>query len=488
MSTQQPSRPGLYQSLLPILFLIVLLSFAVYFFGEGASYGPNQIALILAAAVGVLLGIRNGHTWKELEEGMVKGISLASGAILILLVVGSLIGTWILAGIVPAFIYWGLQILSPTFFFVSACAICALISFATGSSWTTVSTIGIALVGVAGALGLSLPVVAGAIISGAYFGDKLSPLSDTTNLAPAMAGTDLFTHIRHMLWTTVPTFSISLVLFTILGLRAETSPAGEGLEEFMATLSSSFDMGPHLLIPPGIVLLLVMRKTPAFPALLIGALLGGLFACLFQQRVVLQFVDQPELGNFLGLLKGSWTALFAGYTSSTGSARVDELLTRGGMQSMLDTVWLIISAMVFGGVMEKTGMLQVIPESILSRAHSTGALIFSTLATSIGMNIIASDQYVSIVVPGRMYRAEFRKRGLKARNLSRCLEDAGTLTSPLVPWNTCGAFMAQTLSVATFAYLPFCFFNLMSPVVSAIYGFTGFTIEPIEDTSDPGSA
>ena len=471
---------------MPVLFLIGLLSLAVYFFGEDASYGPNQIALILSAAVGVLLGIRNGYTWKELEEGMVKGISLASGAILILLVVGSLIGTWILAGIVPAFVYWGLQILSPTFFFVSACAICALISFATGSSWTTVSTIGIALVGVAGALDLNLSVAAGAIISGAYFGDKLSPLSDTTNLAPAMAGTDLFSHIRHMLWTTVPTMAISLVIFTIMGLRAETRVAGEGLEEFMAALSSSFDIGPHLLIPPGIVLLLVMRKTPAFPALLIGALLGGVFACLFQQRVVLQFVDQPELGSFLGRLKGFWTALFAGYTSSTGDARIDELLTRGGMQSMLDTVWLILSAMVFGGVMEKTGMLQVIAGSILSRAQSTGSLIFSTLATSIGMNIIASDQYVSIVVPGRMYRAEFRKRGLKAKNLSRCLEDAGTLTSPLVPWNTCGAFMAQTLSVATFSYLPFCFFNLMSPVVSAIYGFTGFTIEAIEDTSEPG--
>ena len=355
MSTQPPSRPGLFQSLVPVLFLIVLLSFAVYFFGEDASYGPNQIALILSAAVGVLLGIRSGYTWKELEEGIVKGISLASGAILILLVVGSLIGTWILSGIVPALIYWGLQILDPTFFFVSACAICALISFVTGSSWTTVSTIGIALVGVAVALDLSLPVVAGAIVSGAYFGDKLSPLSDTTNLAPAMAGTELFAHIRHMLWTTVPTISISLVIFTILGLRAETGVTGEGLQEVVATLSSSFDIGPHLLIPPGIVLLLVMRKTPAFPALLIGALLGGVFACLFQQRVVLQFVDQPELGSLLGLLKGSWTALFAGYTCSTGNAQIDELLTRGGMRSMLDTVWLILSAMVFGGVMEKTG-------------------------------------------------------------------------------------------------------------------------------------
>ncbi len=485
--TDRPTRPGLAEALLPVFLLIILLSSAVYLFGDDASYGPNQIALTLASAVAVVVGIRNGYSWKELEEGMVKGISLASGAILILLVVGALIGTWILSGIVPALIYWGLQLMSPSFFFAAACAMSALVSLTTGSSWTTVSTIGIALVGIAGALELSLPAAAGAVISGAYFGDKLSPLSDTTNLAPAVAGTDLFAHIRHMLWTTVPAMCLSLVLFTILGLGVDARGSGPGLEEFLAVLASSFDIGWHLLIPPAMVLLLVMRKMPALPALLIGALLGGVFACLFQQRAVLQFVNQPELGSTVALLKGLWTALFAGYVSSTGNARIDELLTRGGMQSMLDTIWLILSAMVFGGVMEKTGMLQVIARRILSRAHSTGSLILSTLATCIGMNVIASDQYISIVVPGRMYRAEFERRGLQAKNLSRCLEDAGTLTSPLVPWNTCGAFMAQTLSVATLAYLPFCFFNLMNPVISAIYGVTGFTIERIEEAPEPVS-
>lgn len=480
----RPTRPGLAESLFPVVFLIVLLSGAVYVFGEEASYGPNQIALTLAAAAGVIVGIRNGYSWKELEEGMVKGISLASGAMLILLVVGALIGTWILSGIVPALIYWGLQLMSPSSFFAASCAISALVAFATGSSWTTVSTIGIALIGIGGALELSLPVVAGAVISGAYFGDKLSPLSDTTNLAPALAGTDLFIHIRHMLWTTVPTICLSLVLFTVLGLGVDPGDSSPGLEEFLATLTSSFDINWYLLLPPLVVLSLVMGKMPALPALLVGALLGGIFACLFQQRAVLQFVNDPELGDTIALLKGFWTALFAGYVSSTGNAQIDELLTRGGMKSMLDTIWLILSAMIFGGVMEKTGMLQVIAARILSRARSTGSLIVSTLGTCIGMNIIASDQYISIVVPGRMYRAEFEKRGLKARNLSRCLEDAGTLTSPLVPWNTCGAFMAQTLSVATLAYLPFCFFNLMNPLISAVYGLTGFTIERIEESSE----
>lgn len=472
--------PSLLQALIPVAFLIVLLAASVRFFGEDSSYGPNQIALILSAGVAVLLGLANGYTWKEMEKGMVDGIGLATGALLILLVVGSLIGTWILAGIVPAMIYWGLQILHPAIFFPAACLICALVSIATGSSWTTVSTIGIALVGIAAALGLGVGMAAGAIISGAYFGDKLSPLSDTTNLAPAMAGTDLFTHIRHMLWTTVPSLGIALILFTALGFWQQGQGAVHTLDDVLATLSGNFTIGWYLMIPPALVLVLVMKKMPAFPALLIGALVGGVFACIFQQELVLRFVDEPAMGRIPALLKGFWLSLYAGFDSHTGNAQIDELLSRGGMRNMLDTVWLIVSAMMFGGVMEKTGMLERIAESILGYARTTGTLVASTLATSIGMNIVASDQYIAIVVPGRMYRAEFQKRGLHPKNLSRCLEDAGTLTSPLVPWNTCGAFMAKSLGVATFTYLPFCFFNLMNPVISSIYGFTGFTIEKLD--------
>lgn len=484
MSDTENRKPSLLEALVPITVLIVLLGFSVYFFGEDASYGPNQMALILSAGVAVLLGLRLGFTWRELEKGMVEGISLATGAILILLVVGSLIGTWILAGIVPSMIYWGLQILHPSVFFAAACVICSLVSFATGNSWTTVSTIGIALIGIASALELNLGLAAGAIISGAYFGDKLSPLSDTTNLAPAMAGTDLFTHIRHMLWTTVPSIGIALTLFLIIGFSGGMSEAPQNLSPILDSLRSSFQIEWYLMLAPALVLFMVMKKTPAFPALLVGALVGGVFAVLFQQEAVVRYVADDGLPRIATLAKGFWMALFRGYESTTGNAEIDELLSRGGMQSMLDTVWLIVSAMMFGGVMEKTGMLETIAERVLSYARSTGTLIASTLVTSIGMNVVASDQYVAIVVPGRMYRAEFRKRGLEAKNLSRCLEDAGTLTSPLVPWNTCGAFMAQSLAVPTLVYLPFCFFNLCNPLISAFYGFTGFTIARIERQGD----
>ncbi len=481
MTTSKKRAPGLLESLAPVAFLIGMLSASVAFFGDSSSSGPNQIALILSAGFAILFGLRFGFTWKELEKGIVDGIALATGAILILLVVGSLIGTWILSGVVPAMIYWGLQILNPSIFFFAAAVICAMVSMATGSSWTTASTIGIALIGIATALDLSLGMAAGAIISGAYFGDKLSPLSDTTNLAPAMAGTDLFTHIRHMLWTTLPSFGIALTLFLSIGLFGSATGEVRNLDPILQAISGSFHIGWHLMIPPAIVLVLVARKMPAFPALLIGALVGGVFACVFQQEAVLRFVGDPSMPAPLALLKGFWMALFQGYTADTGNAAIDTLLTRGGMASMLNTIWLILSAMMFGGVMEKTGMLETIANSILGYAKSTGSLVASTLATSIGMNIVASDQYIAIVVPGRMYRAEFRKRGLAPKNLSRCLEDAGTLTSPLVPWNTCGAFMSQNLAVATVSYLPFCFFNLLNPVISAIYGFTGFTIEKLSE-------
>ena len=480
---QRPTQPGFSESLLPIFFLVFLLFTSVYLFGEESSYGPTQIALTSAAAVAALIGTRNGYSWKEIEKGIIKGITLSFSSILILLAVGALIGTWILSGIVPAFIYWGLQLMSPSYFFVTACCISALISFVTGSSWATVSTIGIALIGIAGAMELSLSVVAGAVISGAYFGDKLSPLSDTTNLAPAMAGTDLFAHIHHMLWTTIPTISFSLIVYTVMGLGSNRAVKSQGIHEFMEVLASSFYISWYLLIPPAVLVCLVLCKIPTLPALLLGAFLGGVFACLFQESAVLQFVNQPELEDTMAVLKGFWKALFSGYVSSSGNIQIDELLTRGGMKSMLNTVWLILSAMVFGGVMEKTCMLQVIVRKLHSRTQSTGGLILSTIGTCIGMNIVASDQYISIVFPGRMYRARFEKLGLKSKNLSRCLEDAGTLTSPLVPWNTCGVFMAQTLSVSTIAYLPFCFFNLMNPILSSIYGLTGFTIERIEGKS-----
>jgi NhaC family Na+:H+ antiporter len=483
MQTGSGRAPSLAQSLIPVVVLVGLLAASVYLFGDGSSGGPNQIALILAASVGIIVGITNGFTWKEIERGIVHGISLSLGAVLILLVVGSLIGSWILAGIVPTMISYGLALLTPAVFYAAACAICAFVSLATGSSWTTAGTVGVALIGIATAQDLNLGLAAGAVISGAYFGDKMSPLSDTTNLAPAMAGTDLFTHIRHMLWTTVPSISLALILFAIIGATSAAPSDTASIEGIQQALGAQFSIGLHLMIPVLLVLGLVVGKVPAFPALLIGGLVGCLFAVLFQQQAVIAYVGESDLPRSLVLVKGAWMSLFDGYRLESGNAALDELLSRGGMSSMLSTVWLIISAMMFGAVMETTGMLQRIAATILGAVRGTGSLIAATLGTAFGMNVIASDQYIAIVLPGRMFRAEYQRRGLHPKNLSRALEDAGTLTSPLVPWNTCGAFMAQTLGVATFAYAPYAFFNLINPLVSMVYGFTGFTIEKLPEGS-----
>lgn len=477
-----PREPGLLQALTPVVVLIALLATSVVLFRDASSLGPNQIALLAAAAVAVVIGLWNGHSWEGLQGAMVHGISLSMSAVLILLVVGSLIGTWILAGVVPAMISYGLRILSPSIFYPATCVICCVVSLATGSSWTTAGTVGIALVGVATAQGLSLPLTAGAIISGAYFGDKMSPLSDTTNLAPAMAGTELFVHIRHMLYTTAPSIAIAVILFAIAGFTKGGAAGPADLSVIQGALHGHFRIGAHLLVPPLVVLFLVIGRMPALPALTIGALLGGVFAVLFQPSAVIGYVNDPALGRGQALLKGVWMSFYQGFKLSSGNEAVDSLLSRGGMGSMLNTVWLILCAMVFGAVMEATRMLEKIAATILSVVRGTGSLIAATLGTSIGMNVIASDQYIAIVLPGRMFRAEYARRGLHPKNLSRCLEDAGTLTSPLVPWNTCGAFMSQTLGVATFAYLPWCFFNLVNPLVSAIYGFTGFTIEKVAAT------
>jgi NhaC family Na+:H+ antiporter len=484
MNSSSHREPSRLESLVPILALVVLLGASVFLYGADSSYGPNQIALMAAAMVAAVLGARNGYRWKEIEQGIVHGISLSTGAVLILLMVGALIGTWILSGTVPTMIYYGLGVLSPDWFYPAALIICAVVALATGSSWTTAGTIGVALIGVASVQGLNLGVAAGAIISGAYFGDKLSPLSDTTNLAPAMAGTDLFTHIRHMLWTTIPSVSIALVLFSVIGLSGTAAADATEIAAMQAQIGDQFVVNPLMLLPVVLVIVLVVSKMPAFPALFIGALAGAVFAVFFQREAVVGFVGEPELGTGMALLKGAWTALHSGFVLESGNAGLDELLSRGGMASMLNTVWLILSAMTFGAVMETTQMLQKIASWILGAVRGTGSLILATLATAIGMNVIASDQYMAIVLPGRMFRAEFERRGLAPENLSRTLEDSGTLTSVLVPWNTCGAFMAGTLGVATVAYAPFAFFNIVSPMVAAVYGFTGVSIKRISSDDD----
>lgn len=453
----------------PIVVLIIMLSFSVYLYGDDSSYGANQIALILSAGIASIIAIKNGYTWKEVETGIVKGIGMGMRAILILLAVGALIGTLIMSGTVPAMIYYGLNILSPSIFYFTACVICAIASLSIGSSWTVAGTLGVALMGIATGLGLSPSVTAGAIISGAYFGDKMSPLSDTTNLAPAIAGTDLFSHIRHMVWTTVPSLVIALIIFLIMGLNSNAEGNADGLILIQSTLQNTFNISVVSFVPIVVIFVLAYKKMPAFPTILIGALLAGLFSIILQPEVVSNFVNQPELPNSLTLLSGVWTALHSGFVLESGVPMVDDLLTRGGMASMLNTIWLVVCALTFGAVLETAQLLNKIVEKVLTFANSTGSLIVTTIATCIGINIIAADQYISIVLPGRMYRAEFKRRKLAARNLSRALEDSGTITSPLIPWNTCGAYMSASLGIATFSYLPFCFFNLVNPIIAIIY-------------------
>ena len=453
----------------------MLLGLSVYLFGSDAASGASQVALVFGAVLSVLIAIKNGSSWRVIEQSITRGISLALPAILILFSVGSLIGAWILSGTVPTMIYYGLMLLDPGVFYPASCLICAITAVSIGSSWTVAGTLGIGFVAVAGTLGLSVEITAGAIISGAYFGDKMSPLSDSTNLAPAVTGTDLFTHIRHMAWTTAPSMTLAVVIFAVVGWLNPATVGEANLEESMALLRTAFDINLFLLSPVVLVVFLSVKKVPAIAAILSGAFLGILLAIVYQPEIV-QKLAGAETMNGLTLAKGVWIALFDGYVSTTGDVSMDNLLSRGGMSSMLNTVWLIIVAMAFGATLEKAGILKCLADGLLSVGNSTGALIASTAATCVGMNIFAGDQYIAIVLPGRMFKAEFEDRGLDAKNLSRVLEDTATITSPLVPWNTCGAYMAATLGVPTFVYLPYCFFNLINPVVSIIYGITNFKI------------
>lgn len=471
-------------AIIPVVFLIILLTVNVLIFGDGALDGSNQIVLLLSAAVATIIAMRLGYDWETLQDGIVKSISSTLSAILILLLIGSLAGTWFLSGVVPAMIYYGLQVLNPTIFLIAACIVCAIVAVATGSSWTTVATVGVALLGIGKALGLSEGMIGGAIISGAYFGDKLSPLSDTTNLAPAMAGTDLFTHIKYMIYTTAPSFIISLILFGILGFTSSDGGALADIDGVLLGIQEKFYITPWLFIVPVVVLVLIVKKTPAVPALLIGSLLGALFALIFQPAAVREVADVAGESNFVQAFVGVMKSMYGSISITTSNEIVNELFSTGGMAGMLNTIWLIVCAMVFGGVMETAGFLKRIAAAIISLAHTTGSLIASTVGTCIFFNITASDQYLAIVVPGRMFADVYRERGLHPKVLSRTLEDSGTVTSVLVPWNTCGMTQATVLGVATFTYLPFAFFNLISPVMTIIFGYANIKIARIKKETE----
>ncbi|HCH69976.1 MAG TPA: Na+/H+ antiporter NhaC [Colwellia sp.] len=473
-----PKEPSMLDAFIPVISLVVLLATAVVYFGNDSSYGPNQISLLLAMGIAAIIGIKNGYRWHDIEKAIISGISLSLGAVLILLAVGSLIGTWLLSGTVPTMIYYGLHILDPSWFYAAACIICGIVALSIGSSWTTAATIGVALIGIAQGLSLDPAITAGAVISGAYFGDKMSPLSETTNLAPAIAGSELFAHIRYMFWTTVPSISTALVLFLILGFSEEPTATTSSISDLSNQLAQQFNISLFNLMPLVVLLFLAIKKVPAFPAVAIGALMGGLWAVLFQQELILRLAN----GNtdvLTANIKVVWAAFFDGVVIATGNTELDKLLSGGGMSKMLNTVWLIVCALSFGAVLEHLGMLRKFVNVILATAKSTGSLIASTVATCIGTNLITADQYISIVMPGRMYKEEYQRRGLHPLVLSRTLEDSGTITSPLIPWNTCGAYMYSVLLVNPLDYIFYCFFNLINPILAVIYGFIGFNIKKI---------
>ena len=468
-------RPKLIEAFIPVIFLTALISINVFIFGDDALAGSNQLVLILSAAVAAIVAIRIGHKWETLHKGIVKSIGSAMAAILILLLIGSLAGTWLLSGIVPSMIYYGLQILNPTIFLVAACIVSAIVSLATGSSWSTVATLGVALLGIGRTLGIPEGIIGGAIISGAYFGDKMSPLSDTTNLAPAMAGTDLFTHIRYMALTTVPSIIIALIIFTFIGIFRSQDGAIEDIEPVLAAIDGTFRVTPFLFLVPALVITLIVKKVPALPALLAGTLAGALFAIIFQPHIIQEVSEMDErfhVAAYIAIMKAMYTDI----SVTTDHAMVNSLLETGGMRGMLNTVWLIICAMVFGGVMESSGLLHRITESVIKLAHNTGSLVASTAGTCMFFNVTASDQYLSIVVPGRMFADTYKERDLKPQNLSRTLEDSGTVTSVLVPWNTCGATQATVLGVPTLTFLPYAFFNIISPFMTVFYAYMNIKI------------
>ncbi len=461
----------LIEALLPVIFLVLLLAYNIQkVFGDEALSGSNQFALLLGASIAAIIGFKNNIGFEYMMDNVAKNIKSTSSAILILLFVGGLSGTWLLSGIVPTMIYYGLQILNPTIFLAASVVIASLISLATGSSWSTSATVGIALISIGKALGINEGMVAGAVISGAYFGDKISPLSDTTNLASAVAGTDLFTHIRYMLKTTIPSITITLVLFVILGFYQKSSGNSIDVHEMLNSIDQSFNITPWLLIVPGIVIFLIIKKTEPLIALMLGTLLGGLFAIIFQPDLIEKFAGIQHL-DFHSAYKVIMNSITTDTAIETSNARLNDLFTSGGMSGMLGTIWLILSAMVFGGIMEAIGALNTISSTLLRISKGDFGVFASTVTTCIFFNGTVSDQYLAIVVPGKMYKKAFDDRNLKPENLSRTLEDSGTVTSVLFPWNTGGAYNSRVLTVDTYHYLPYAFFNLLSPLMTLVFAY-----------------
>jgi NhaC family Na+:H+ antiporter len=466
-------------ALLPILILVVLLSYNVLVYGDDALGGSNQFILLLGAAIAGIVGFYYKVSYKFMIDKVAENLQSVTGALLILLFVGALAGTWLISGIIPAMIYYGLQILHPIIFLPACIIICAIISLATGSSWTTSATVGIALIGIGKVLGIPVGMVAGAVISGAYFGDKLSPLSDTTNLAPAMAGGELFSHIRYMTYTTVPSIVITIIVFTILSLTQNTTGAAD-TESLMLAIEEKFTITPLLFIVPAVVILLIVKKSPPLIALLIGSLLGGVFALLFQIKILLEITEASVLSFEVGY-RAIMDSMTVSTEITTKNALLNDLFTSGGMEGMLGTIWLIICAMVFGGIMDAIGALERISSALLNWAQTTFQLFASTVASCLAINLTASDQYLSIVIPGKMFSKAYKNRKLAPENLSRTLEDSGTVTSVLIPWNTCGAYQSGVLGVGVGEYFIYAIFNWLSPFMTLLFAAFNIKIRALKE-------
>ena len=466
-ASQEQREPHFWEAIISLFSLVVGIMLSIVVYGT-----DPHIPMLLGVLVAALVGYRAGFTWEAIQEGMLKGIANSLQAIVILLIIGILIGVWIVSGVVPTLLYYGLKILAPEVFLPATLVICAVTSLATGTSWGTTGTIGVALMGIGAGLGFPLPLVAGAVLSGAYFGDKMSPLSDTTNLAPAMAGTDIYTHIRHMTYTSGVAFGLTLMIEIVLGLfygGGEENLAA--VQEIVATLERDFAVGPWHVIPAVLVIVCAYRKYPAIPGLVAGVLSAVVLGLIFEGVTYPRFLEVS----------------YGGYASNSGVEAVDSLLSKGGFTSMLYAISIVICAMMFGGIMEETRQLKVIVDRILRLARSDGSLITSTVLTCLGANLVLCDQYMAIVMGGRMYARAYRDRGLHAKNLSRAVEDGATVTANLVPWNSGGAYQAATLGVATITYLPFNFFCWLSPIVTLVFGWTGWTIARAE-ASEEGDA
>ena len=474
-STTRP--PSLADALIPMITLVILLSLTIVLFGIAATDGPLQVALLGSALVAGGVALKNGYTSAAISEAAIGGVSSAMGAIYILLGVGALIGTWNLAGTIPTVVAYGIELLRPAIFYAAVTVICALVGVVTGSSWTTAGTLGVAFVGMAPILGVSTPVAAGAVISGAYMGDKMSPLSETTVLVPSLVGgVTTGEHIRGMAWTVLPSFVVSLAIFVVLGLTVDVS-GGVDTQVARDALESVFTITPLNLLPILLLVVLAARRVPPFLAIYGTALATAVLASFTQPDVVAAFVGDPTQGAFMNGVEATYASMATGFVSTSGNETIDALFSRGGMASMLTTVWLILGALSFAAIMEHAGLLDRLIAPLVARARSTGRLILAVAATAIGLNIVAGDQYVAVVLPSRVFRVEFRRHGLAPRMLSRTVEDTGTVTSVLVPWNSCGAYMTGVLGVSTLQYAPWAFFNYLNPLVALGYAATGFHVE-----------